>query len=192
MSITTIPIESPFIVLIDVQEKHPFPFTGLYTDADHDYREIAVRHRWESLGTSNGDYSIEGHHPNTLKNANPNSPGVSVERKSIEDCIGTILGFADRRPRFERELHSLQCLIDLGGSAVVIVEGSMGTVLDAVTEHGKKSREDNVKSLFRSWISFLQDYRVPWMFCDDRRLAEIACYRWLERFHRKVCRTRSA
>lgn len=176
-----LPIASPFTILIDSMEKHPFSFTGLLSDSDQDYREIAVSHRWQALGVANGDYSIDGHQPDASKNADPTAPRISVERKSIEDCIGTILGFADRRPRFERELANLATL----DSALVIVEGSIGAVLEAVEEYGRKSREENQKSLNRSFIAYMQDYRVPWLFCDSRRLAEVEAYRWLERFHRK-------
>jgi len=182
---SNIPIACPFIVLIDSMEKHPFSFSGMLSDSDDDYRPIVVKHAWQSLGVSNGDYSIAGHHPNPDKNANFHAPRISIERKSIDDCIGTILGFADRRPRFERELASLASIIDTGGSAVVIVEGSIGMVLDAVQEHGKKSIEENRKSLNRSFISFMQDYRVPWMFCDCRRMAEVECFQWMARFWRK-------
>lgn len=178
---STIPLTVPFTILIDSMEKHPFSFTGLYADADQDNRELIVNYRWQALGTSNGDYSIDGHHPDPSKNPSPSAPRVAVERKSINDCIGTILCFKERRPRFERELQSLAAL----DSAVVIVDGSMAMVMDAVEEYGQRPRDVNVKSLFRSWISFQQDYRVPWAFCDSRRLAEIYCFRWLERFHRK-------
>lgn len=178
---STIPLAVPFKILIDSMEKHPFSFTEIYADADQDNRELIVKCEWRGLGVSNGDYTIEGHQPDPRRNADQSAARVAIERKSIDDCIGTILGFADRRPRFERELETLSSL----DSAVVIVEGSMGAVMDAVEEYGQRSRETNVKSLFRSWISFQQDYSVPWAFCDSRRLAEIYCFRWLERFHRK-------
>lgn len=181
MPASTIPLHSPFTILVDSMEKHPFSFSGMNADADQDYREIIPVYRWHALGASNGDYSIDGHQPDTSRNPDPAAPRVSIERKSIQDCIGTILGFGERRERFQKELATLAAL----ESAVVVVEGTMDTVFDAVEEHGRKSREDNVKTLFRSFIAYQQDYRVQWTFCDSRRLAEIYCYRWLERFHRK-------
>ena len=189
MTISLTPINCPFTILIDSMEKHPFSFTGLFTDADQDNRPLIVNTQWQALGVSNGDYSIHGHHPDQARNVDPSSPRVAVERKSIEDCIGTILGFKERRGRFERELQSLSGLIDTGGSALVVVEGSMEAVLEAVAKeqhgNGKRSPEINQKALFRSWIAFQQDHRVPWVFCDSRRMAEVYVFRWLERFHRK-------
>ena len=183
------PINCPFTILIDSMEQHPFSFTGLFTDADQDNRPLIVNHQWQALGVSNGDYSILGHHPDPARNVDPSSPRVAIERKSIEDCIGTILGFKERRGRFERELQSLSGLIDTGGSALVVVEGSMEAVLEAVAKeqhgNGKRSPDVNQKALFRSWIAFQQDHRVPWVFCDSRRMAEVYVFRWLERFHRK-------
>jgi hypothetical protein len=180
--ITSAPLTTEFTILVDSQEKHPFRFTGLSTDSHKNYRPLHVQFRWEALGKSKGDYSIDGHQPNQAKNVDPSAPRVSVERKSIEDCIGTVIDFRERRERFERELETLASI----DSACVIVEGTMHAVMAAVEQHGKKTREENIKTLYRSWIAFQQDYRgVPWFFCDDRRLAEITCFRWLERFWRK-------
>lgn len=186
MSTSLLPVVAPFTIVIDSMEKHPFSFDGLFADSDQDYRPIIVERRWQGLGVANGDYSIDGHQPDAARNVDPSAPRVAVERKSIDDCIGTILGFGERRPRFERELASLSSLIETGGSALVIVEGSVEAVLAAVEEHGKRTADENRKSLFRSWIAYQQDYLVPWAFCDSRRLAEIWTFRWLERFHRKA------
>lgn len=188
------PMPCPFAVLMDSQEKQPFPFAGLTSDADKGNRPILVRPQWSYLGVGMGDYTIDGHRPNASQNPSPSLPRVSVERKSVEDCIGTILGFAERRDRFERELTNLAEINRTGdiegrechGAACVIVEGTMAGVMSSVVQHGKKTREENVKTLYRSWIAYQQDYAVPWFFCDDRRLAEITCFRWLERFWRKV------
>lgn len=173
------PLQVPFTVLMDSQEKAPFTFQGLRADSQHDYRPLIVQPQFTYLGPSMGDYSIRGYMPN--RKDNPDKPRVSVERKSIDDCIGTVLGFVERRARFERELAQLaemEC-------SCVVVEGTMDAVIAAVQQEGKKTREQNQKTLFRSWVAFMQDYRVPWFFCDSRRLAEVTCYRWLERFWRK-------
>jgi DNA excision repair protein ERCC-4 len=169
----------PFMVLCDSQEKAPFTFHGIRADSDHDYRPILIQPQWTYLGAGMGDYSIKGYEPS--RKDNPSNPRVSVERKSIEDCIGTVLGFASRRERFKNELEQLAEM----ESACVVVEGTMGAVLAAVQQEGEKTREQNMKTLYRSWIAFTQEYRVPWWFCDDRRMAEITTFRWLERFWRK-------
>lgn len=107
---------------------------------------------------------------------------MAIERKSIEDLVGTVTGFkTERRARFERELENLATL----DSAVVICEGS----LDACLRHCSESEHGSVtlgKIFHRSVIALQQDYRVAWLFCDSRRLAEITAFRWLERFHTKT------
>lgn len=189
----SVPLQTPFTILVDSMEKHPFRFSGLTSDARHGYRPLDVQFRWQALGTSNGDYSLEGFEPPPasvsamadssldFEHLTSDRPSVSVERKSISDCIGTVLGWSERRDRFQRELANLARLT----AACVIVEGTMGAVLAAVEEHGAKTVEENRKSLFQSFIAYSQDCRVPWFFCDDRRLAEVTCFRFLERFHRK-------
>jgi len=68
----------------------------------------------------------------------------------------------------------------------VIVEGSIGQCLATCKQWGKKTADDNRKILNRSIIAFMQDYRVPWIFADDRRLAEGAAFRWFQRAHRQM------
>ena len=162
---------TPFTILIDTAEQQPFAFQGLRGDQKDDARPWIVRTEWRALGRhpdSLGDYSLDGH-----------VGRVHVERKSIEDCIGTILGFDGRRERFETELHNLSRI----DAPLVVIEGTLQTVLDAVEDTTKKTAALRKKGLFRSILAFQQDYRIPWLFCDGRRLAEIATFRFLERYH---------
>ena len=157
----------PFTVLIDNQEKAPWPFTGMraLSATDKDREPLEVRTEFISLGAGNGDYSIAG-----LMDR------VAIERKSAADLCGTLLGWKDRRDRFQRELDRLACL----DYAAVIVEASVGTVLAGAPEYGQKTATENRKILLGSVLHWQQRYRVPWLFCDDRRLAEIAAFRLLE------------
>lgn len=178
---------APFTILIDSQEKKPFDFKGLKSDASAKGRPLIVPTRWEYLGVGQGDYQIAQRRGR-----------VAIERKSCEDAQGTILGWPtagqrengqmSRRERFERELETLAAM-EFGA---VVVEVSFGKLLETVPKWGKKSAENNRKSLFRSILAWQQRYAgVQWVFCDTRRLAEITTFRILERFWRESSRAES-
>lgn len=168
-------IVTPFTILIDSAEQQPFAFLGLHADADEQRRPLIVKTEWRPLGRhpdSLGDYSVDGF-----------VGRCHVERKSLEDCQGTILGFDGRRERFEQELANLAQI----ESPLVVVEATLQTVISQIGSHGKKPAKDKAKILSRSILAYIQDYKVPFLFCDGRRLAEIATFRFLERFYRKNC-----
>lgn len=190
MTASESPVESPFVVLVDSAESHPFTFQGLRADADKGGRPLVVQCRRDSLGRypcSLGDYSAEG----LVGHAH-------VERKSVEDCQSTVLGWdtyherqtgqAGRRERFKQELANLQAI----PCGLVVVEGSLADCLATMPSWGRKTREENAKAFMRSVAAFMQDYRVPWLFCESRRHAEITTYRWLERAWRKQCKEAGA
>ena len=177
-------VGSEFRVVIDTAETLPFTFLGIKSDANQNNELITVHTMRASLGRhpySLGDYSIDC----ALGQ-------VHVERKSREDIWGTILGWptgyeqdremAGRRERFESELNNL-AKIDC---SLVVVEATMGNCLANMPSWGKKSSETNAKIFFRSVLSYQQRWpTVQWQFCDDRRLAELTTYRWLNRFYLK-------
>lgn len=180
------PYTVPFTILVDTAETNPFAFTGLRADADKLGRPLIVPTRWQCLGrhpNGLGDYSIDGF-----------VGRVHVERKSLEDVHGTVLGWdtesdrekvaLGRRQRFENELANLARI----EAPLVVVEATIGECLQAMPEWGVKPKEMNAKIFFRSVLAYQQDYRVPWVFADGRRIAEAATFRFLERFwrhHRK-------
>jgi len=170
---TSDPLICPFVILVDSAEQTPFEFRGIRSDANHGRRRYLVERQWRSLGrhpNQLGDYSIDG------------CVGeCHVERKSVADCQGTILGWGGSRDRFEQELANLSRL----RASLVVVEGSLEAVLR--TENPRRATPHPViaKQLLRSIIAFQQDYKVPWLFCDSRRMAEIATFRFLERYWRK-------
>lgn len=166
---------SDFVIVIDSAEQHPFAFTGLRHDSDKDYEPIIQPTIRQSLGrhpNSLGDYSLVG--------------GIGrchIERKSMDDAHSTILGFNDgHRERFESELGNLSKI----ESAAVVVECSLEDLLKNAPQYGVKTPQQNAKTLFRSILAWQNDYRgVPWIFADDRRLAEQATYWWLHRWWEK-------
>lgn len=180
------PFICPFVILIDSAEGHPFTFKGLKCDANRNYRPMVVRTRWKSLGrfpNNLGDYCIEGE---------PLESQCRIERKSVEDLQGTLLGWpklddegnqmrgSGRRERFEQELENLQKI----QCAAVIVEGSVSDVLSNLPDYGKRTVQTQAKILYRSYIAMTQDYSVPWLMLEGRRAAEVTAFRFLERFWR--------
>ena len=162
-------ITNPFTIIQDTAEQNGWWFTGLAADSDKQYRPLIVNVKREYIGDGLGDYTIEG-----FKKI------VSIERKSMDDLYGTVLGFnGGRRDRFENELSILNAM----KTACVIVEGSLATTLRNPPDYGKKPAAHNAKILYRSIISYQQKFeRVHWWFCDTRRLAEITAFRVLEKF----------
>jgi hypothetical protein len=164
----------PYKILIDTAEQHPFAFRNIKGDAAQKYQPIHVPTQCVCLGRyphSLGDYSIEGL-----------TERVAVERKSKTDCQGTILGFNDQhRDRFEKELENFAKL----DSAMVVVEATFWDVVTTAPEWGKKTAKQNGKIIYRSVLAFMQDYKIPWLFCDSRRLAELSTFRFLDRFYRR-------
>lgn len=177
-------IDCPFIVVIDSAEQHPFTFDGLLADSDRNYAPLIIPKLYRSLGRhpdSLGDYSLT-----TLDG--PTGIGrCHVERKSMEDAHGTILGFNDgRRARFESELSNLGQI----ESAVVVVECSFADLIRFAPDYGQKTASQNEKILQRSIIAFIQDYGVNWMFFESRRLAEDFTFRFLWRYWEKNLKPR--
>jgi hypothetical protein len=172
----------PFTIYVDTAEQEPFTFAGMRADADQQHRPLVVITESRALGRhpdSLGDYSLDS-----------GLGRCHIERKSMKDAQGTILGFGDggRRERFERELSNLSNMV----ASCVIVECSYAALLQNAPVTTHRTAQQNAKTLARSLVAFQQDYRVPWFFCDSRRLAELACFRWLARFHEKLQERRKA
>ena len=161
---------SPFTILIDPAEQHPWPFTAIKDGAG---QSLTVNTAFASLGrhpNSYGDYSIYGH-----------DRRVAIERKSVADAQSTILGFKDgHRARFEQELANLATIPSL-----VIVEGSFEFLLESARETPFRTAAMNRRTIYRSLLSFWMDYKVPWFFAGSREVAEVTAYRFFERYLRK-------
>lgn len=159
----------PFTILIDTAETHPYTFEGIKDKKS----DLHVPVKWLCLGRhphSLGDYAIA----ELLGKCH-------VERKSVQDLQGTLLGFKDRRPRFECELGNLSQI----ECAAVVVEGTLWDALTVPDWISTKPPETNAKILHRTILRMQQQYPVPWLFCDNRRLAEITTLRWFEKFYER-------
>jgi hypothetical protein len=175
-------VRCPFTILIDKAEKAPFSFDGLRARSfiDKEMREYQPRTERRYLGIGMGDYTIEGYEGR-----------ISIERKSMTDWQGTLLGWRheesagdwtidiDRRARFKRELGILSAM----DCKAVVIEASFGECLTEAPAWGKRTSLENAKYLHSTYISWQQEFPgVPWIFCDDRRMAEITTFRIIEQF----------
>lgn len=169
----------PYTVAIDTAEQHPWTFDGIMADSPHQDKKLIIDTTTMALGRHPhglGDYSIEGERGL-----------IHVERKSISDLQGTLLGFKDgRRERFEQELSNLaEVHSPPVAYAAVIVEGTHQDCIDQPVLWGEKPADVNRKILSRSIQALMSDYRLPWFFAESRRMAEVMCFRYLDRYWRK-------
>jgi DNA excision repair protein ERCC-4 len=162
----SVSLPCPFHVLVDGREKAPYTFQGIHADADKKHGLLAVATEWAHLRT--GDYTILG-----MENL------VTVERKSLEDLYSTL---GQHRERFEDEHRRMAEL----ASAAVIIEADWATILNDPPERSKLLP----KAVFRTALSWMQRYGVPWMAMGSRRLAEVTTFRFLEKFHQHHTSTR--
>lgn len=165
----------PFTIIVDTAEQFPFTFQGIKQDD----RPLIINTESRALGRfpqSLGDYAPD------------NGIGrCHVERKSMQDAHATILGWAKkgedvgRRERFEHELERLSEM----EQGLVVVECSFPDLLNNAPEWGVRTKQQNARSLNRSILAWIQDYSVPWLFMDNRRLAERETFLWINRWWRK-------
>jgi ERCC4-type nuclease len=148
-------------VVIDSDEKLPYTFLGIKSDARAGGRVLAVPLMRRSLRT--GDYSLRGYESR-----------VAVERKSLQDLYGTL---GRRRACFERELARLNEM----EFACVVVEANWETILCDPPERSQL----RPKVVYRSVLAWQQRFvRVHWLMMGSRRLAEVTTLRVLDRFWR--------
>jgi DNA excision repair protein ERCC-4 len=143
----------PIAVIVDTREQEPYAFTS---------ERIATVRR----ALAAGDYSLEGH-----------ETAVAVERKSLDDYVGSVIF---DRERFLRELDVL-AHYDV---ACVVVEA---TLEDIVTHRYRSGAHPN--AVIGATMAIIVDYGVPVFFCSDRQLARRFVEDLLLRFHRKAAET---
>ncbi|MHB9124597.1 MAG: ERCC4 domain-containing protein [Armatimonadota bacterium] len=140
---------SKALIVIDTREQVPYTFDP--------GRIETVRRALPA-----GDYSLQG-----LESR------VAVERKSLEDFVGTL---TRSRERFKKELLKLQGY----EFACVVVECSLTDVLS-----GKYRSDVHPNALLGSAISIIADYHVPVFFCTNRQAACLFVQTLLLRLHMK-------
>ena len=164
-----------FTLIVDTREQLPYAFDGICPTVR---RALAA-----------GDYSIVGHDLPTP------GGGFVIERKSLNDLFGTVIG---ARERFVRELEKLR----LYAYAAILVEGSLRDVLTYdsslaysrfLLSRGHEPTEENLRgvalsrarSVLNSLNTWQIEYGVRVLFVDrDRDLCRAQVFRLAERFWR--------
>lgn len=108
-----------------------------------------------------GDYSLAGFERR-----------IAIERKTLPDLIACL---GVERERFERELQRLKA----HDFACIIVESPVV----ALRQHLYASRLDEVAA-WQSCLAFMQRFRLPIIFCQNRRDAEETTFHLLRHFAR--------
>ena len=163
----------PYTILVDSGEQHPYRFLSMAGDARQRFQPMVIATKTTYLGVGKGDYTADFCRER-----------LHIERKSAEDCYGTVLGFGSagqtdrtRRERFEAELEWLAS-IEFGA---VVVESSLDDLLANPPDYGKQSPHIKRKILFRSILAFqLKHPKVQWMFAS-RRICEHWTFRVINR-----------
>ena len=143
-------------VAIDTREQAPFLFHGFRVHGhgssgdgrDSGNQPLVIPTEIKTLKT--GDYSIVGFEDQ-----------VTIERKSIDDAINTVVL---ERERFTRELERMESF----HYAAVVVEGSFEKCLAVIRQH---DRRFSPRAFSRGVLSFDLQFRCKWHFRIDRRAA---------------------
>ena len=138
-------------ILIDTREQLPFTFNGYEVDP-------------EPAALPVGDYSLPGFEDK-----------AAVERKSLEDLIGCLMG--SNRDRFERELARGRSY----EAFVVVIEGSMADVAEGNYRSAMKPH-----AAMQSIIALGVRYRVPFLWCGSRAAAEYCTFWTLQKYLREL------
>ena len=168
ISTTDKAVSLPFTILVDTREQHPFTFQGHRADSDQGHRPLLVPVEYTHLGDNHGDYAIKGF------------SDCYIERKSLDDAHGTFLAHGDRRDAW---LATLEFLASIKTSAVII-EASFKRYCFDILPRGERSKHTLAVTLHRQVLAWQNDYRVPFIFCDDRRFAEETTLQIMRRHYR--------
>lgn len=137
-------------LVIDTREQQPFAFSA-----------PGVRTIRRALAT--GDYSVEG-----LEER------VAVERKTLDDLVGSLIR---SRERFLREVRRLEAI----EARCIAVEASWNDIAERRYTGGIHPR-----AVFGAVLSLIVDHGVPVYFLSNRQIACRFTEDFLLRFHRKA------
>lgn len=176
IAVTDKAVSLPFTILVDSREQHPFTFQGHLSDADQQNRPLLVPVEHTHLGDSHGDYAIKG------------MDDCFIERKSLDDAQGTFLSHGDRRDAWMATLEFLASC----KTAAIIIEASYKRYCFDIVPRGSRDKRTLAVTLHRQVLAWQNDYRVPFIFCDDRRFAEETTLQIMRRHYRHATERTSA
>ena len=134
-------------IIIDTREQAPYQFL-----------KNAIQTERAALPC--GDYSLAGF-----------ADKIAVERKTLDDLIGCLMG--KDRDRFERELARAGCYERFA----VVIEASLYDI-----SAGRYRSDMKPHAALQSITAFFIRYGIPFLFCGDRAGAEYLTFSILEKF----------
>lgn len=171
----------PWVCLYDHRERAGgWRFGGLTGTASVGGHPLIVPMRETHLVT--GDYTIEV--PADRADVPATRIPCFIERKSHDDCIGSIGGgHVNLRKEHER---FAEILAASGGQGYccVIVESSLSAICDELESplSGRRLTPAGVMGVVASWGA---RYGVHWLFAGDRRTAEMLAYTVLSKSYER-------
>ena len=126
---------APVTVIIDTREQEPYGFNPQLV--------TPVRRALPA-----GDYSLAGFEQT-----------VAVERKTLDDFVGTVMR---ARARFYRELQ----LLERYARACVVIEANLSDVLAS-----RYKGDAHPQAVLGSALAISVDFGVPVFFCSNRQIA---------------------
>lgn len=138
-------------ILIDSREQLPFSFSRYEVETEPATLPV-------------GDYSLPGFQDR-----------VAIERKSLDDLVGCLMG--ENRARFERELSKARHY----ELFAVVVEAPLSAVFQ-----GRYRSEMKAEAALQSIITFQVRYRVPFMWCGNRAGAEYVTHGLISKYLREI------
>lgn len=152
----------PFTIIIDTREQAPYQFAGHKCQRASGSPIIPLLVTTTTHKLDTGDYSIEGMEDR-----------VCVERKSLDDALGT---FTTGRDRFERELERMEEF----EAAAVVLEFEWNALLRLGANDG---RNVNGRSIDGSLIAWSQRFkRVKFFHRPTRQHGQEFVLHYLARF----------
>lgn len=153
---------SPFVILVDSNEKYPFNFSSIIGDSVDAHAAIDVRTERKRLKT--GDYQIKGF-----------PSGITIERKSKADLFSSVHP-GQRRDDFIERLGRMERMFQ---NSVVLVECYPSELYENPIEFGSL----NPKMVYRTTLSWGLQFGTAWHWAADRETAAQVAYRILEKWY---------
>lgn len=147
----------PYTIIIDTREQTPWPFRDVVDTIKQQRTILVARSVREGLKT--GDYSIVGCEDK-----------LTIERKSGDDIISSV---SYGRDRFLREHQRMQAMIAAGGCACVVIEAPLTEIQKTIADRQGKF---TFQSFWKTYVSWMTQFCVPWLFCQSRRGAELTAF----------------
>lgn len=145
-------------ILIDDREKAPFRFPA---------EAPTIRARLDT-----GDYSIRG-----LEHL------LAIERKKCSELYNTV---GSGRARFRAELGRMRDIMDCGGYAAIVVEGSLSQIIGFGELQAQRGRAVRAGHVIGSLLAWSIELGIPIWFAGELELAERITWELLRQSEKRL------